>query len=182
MAKTISYITVSELLTLKEHAIVDVRDFERICDGHIAGSLHLASNTFKDMIPNLIQTAKADERDTIVFHCAFSQVRGPECARLFADYLAEGRDDVGIKNIMVLEHGYKGWVASGKPVCRCRETVCKGGRFAKSEASGAYVVDGATTTPPRSHAFFASASSVPSAVYQLTHAQNGEDLAQNLEK
>lgn len=55
------------------------------------------------------------------------QVRGPKCARRFADYLAEGKVDAGIKNIMVLERGYNGWEASGKPVCRCRGSTCKGG-------------------------------------------------------
>ncbi|KAK1434882.1 hypothetical protein QVD17_00636 [Tagetes erecta] len=130
MAKSISYITGSDLLSLKERAnvaIVDVRDDERIYDGHIAGSLHFASDTFLDRIPNLVQTAKAKGKDTLVFHCALSQVRGPKCARRFADYLAEGKEDAGIKSIMVLERGYNGWEASGKPVCRCSGTTCKGG-------------------------------------------------------
>ncbi|CAH1452060.1 unnamed protein product [Lactuca virosa] len=128
MAKNVSFITGSELLSLKERsnvAIVDVRDDERSYDGHIAGSLHFASDTFQDRIPNLVQAAKG--KDTLVFHCALSQVRGPKCARRFADYLAEGKVDAGIKNIMVLERGYNGWEASGKPVCRCRGSTCKGG-------------------------------------------------------
>lgn len=128
MAKSISYITGSELLSLKERAnvaIVDVRDDERSYDGHIAGSLHFASDTFQDRIPNLVQAAKG--KDTLVFHCALSQVRGPKCARRFADYLAEAKENSGIKNIMVLERGYNGWEASGKPVCRCSGTTCKGG-------------------------------------------------------
>ncbi|CAI9289497.1 unnamed protein product [Lactuca saligna] len=128
MAKNVSFITGSELLSLKERsnvAIVDVRDDERSHDGHIAGSLHFASDTFQDRIPNLVQAAKG--KDTLVFHCALSQVRGPKCARRFAEYLAEGKVDAGIKNIMVLERGYNGWEASGKPVCRCRGSTCKGG-------------------------------------------------------
>ncbi|KAI3706716.1 hypothetical protein L6452_24642 [Arctium lappa] len=128
MAKTISYITGSELLSLKERAniaIVDVRDDERSYDGHIVGSLHFASDTFQDRIPNLVQAAKG--KDTLVFHCALSQVRGPKCARRFADYLVEAKENAGIKNIMVLERGYNGWEASGKPVCRCTGTTCKGG-------------------------------------------------------
>ncbi|KAJ0806109.1 putative protein-tyrosine-phosphatase [Helianthus annuus] len=130
MAKTISYITGSDLLSLKERAsvaIVDVRDDERSYDGHIAGSLHFASDSFQDRIPNLVQTVKDKGKDTLVFHCALSQVRGPKCARRFADYLAAGKDDAGIKSIMVLERGYNGWEASGKPVCRCSGTTCKGG-------------------------------------------------------
>lgn len=54
------------------------------------------------------------------------QVRGPKCARRLAEYLAEVKEETGIKNIMVLERGYNGWEASGRPVCRCTETPCKG--------------------------------------------------------
>ncbi|KAM0045962.1 putative protein-tyrosine-phosphatase [Helianthus debilis subsp. tardiflorus] len=122
MANSVSYITGSELLTLKEGsnvAIVDVRDDERSYDGHIAGSLHFASDTFNDRVPDLLQTAKAQGKDTLV--------RGPTCARRFADYLAEAKEDAGIKNVMVLERGYNGWEASGKPVCHCSGTNCKDG-------------------------------------------------------
>ncbi|KAJ8529385.1 hypothetical protein K7X08_036220 [Anisodus acutangulus] len=101
MARTVTYITGSQLLSLKRRpniAIVDVRDDERSYDGHIAGSLHFASDTFIDKMPSLIQAANG--KDTLVFHCALSQVRGPKCARRLAEYLAESKDDVGIKNIM----------------------------------------------------------------------------------
>lgn len=54
------------------------------------------------------------------------KVRGPKCARRLAEYLAEVKEETGIKNIMVLERGYNGWEASGRPVCRCTETPCKG--------------------------------------------------------
>ncbi|XP_016504372.1 dual specificity phosphatase Cdc25 isoform X1 [Nicotiana tabacum] len=126
-ARSITYITGSQLLSLKRRpniAIVDVRDDERSYDGHIAGSLHFASDTFRDKIPSLIQAANG--KDTLVFHCALSQVRGPKCARRLAEYLAESKDDAGIKNIMVLERGFNGWEASGRPVCRCTEVFCKG--------------------------------------------------------
>ncbi|OMO73678.1 hypothetical protein COLO4_26935 [Corchorus olitorius] len=132
MAQSISYITGSQLLSLKTRpniAIVDVRDDERKYDGHIAGSLHYASDTFTDKISNLIQDVKG--KDTLVFHCALSQVRGPTCARKLANYLEEMKEEVkedsGIKNIMVLERGFNGWEASGRPVCRCTDTPCKGG-------------------------------------------------------
>ncbi|XP_059312290.1 dual specificity phosphatase Cdc25 [Lycium ferocissimum] len=127
MARSITYITGSQLLSLKRRpniAIVDVRDDERSYDGHIAGSLHFASDTFVDKMPSLVQAANG--KDTLVFHCALSQVRGPKCARRLAEYLAESKNDVGIKNIMVLERGFNGWEASGRPVCRCAEVFCKG--------------------------------------------------------
>ncbi|KAK2981189.1 hypothetical protein RJ640_007123, partial [Escallonia rubra] len=127
MARSISYITSSQLLSLHRLpnlAIVDVRDDERSYDGHIAGSLHFASDAFSERIPNLIQAVKG--KDTLVFHCALSQVRGPKCARRLADYLAGLKEDSGIQNIMVLERGYNGWEASGRPVCRCTSIPCKG--------------------------------------------------------
>ncbi|KAL3623352.1 cell division cycle-related protein [Castilleja foliolosa] len=126
MARSITYITGSQLLSLKHRpniAIVDVRGDERGYDGHIAGSLHFASDTFTDKLPNLVESTK--DKDTLVFHCALSQVRGPKCARKFAEYLGDAKD-VGVKNIMVLERGYNGWEASGRPVCRCTKVPCKG--------------------------------------------------------
>ncbi|WCJ33322.1 Rhodanese/Cell cycle control phosphatase superfamily protein [Euphorbia peplus] len=126
MSGSISYITGSELLTVKRRpnvAVIDVRDDERSYDGHIAGSLHFASDSFSDRISNLIQQLKG--KDTLVFHCALSQVRGPTCARKLANYLEEMKEDTGIKNIMVLERGFNGWEASGRPVCRCTDIPCK---------------------------------------------------------
>ncbi|XP_010543440.1 PREDICTED: dual specificity phosphatase Cdc25 [Tarenaya hassleriana] len=127
MARSISYITSSQLLALRcrpNIAIVDVRDEERSYDGHIAGSLHYASDTFTDKISNLVHDVKG--KDTLVFHCALSQVRGPTCARRLANFLEEAKEETGIKNIMVLERGFNGWDASGKPVCRCSDVPCKG--------------------------------------------------------
>ncbi|XP_011077310.1 dual specificity phosphatase Cdc25 [Sesamum indicum] len=126
MAPSITYITGPQLLSLKSHpntAIIDVRDDERSSDGHIAGSLHFANATFLNKLPSLVEATK--DKDTLVFHCALSQVRGPKCARRFVDYLAAAKD-VGVKNVMVLERGYNGWQASGMPVCRCRDDPCKG--------------------------------------------------------
>ncbi|KAH9618626.1 hypothetical protein KSS87_005771 [Heliosperma pusillum] len=118
MAHNISYITASQLLSLRTRrpnfAIIDVRDDERSYDGHIAGSLHFASDTFLDKIPNLVQQLHA--KDTLIFHCALSQVRGPKCARRLSEYLAETTRESGIKEIMVLERGFNGWEAAGKPL------------------------------------------------------------------
>lgn len=127
MGRSISYVTSSQLLSLKPHpnvVVVDVRDDERNYDGHIAGSLHFASDTFYENLPSLVQAVKG--KDTLVFHCALSQVRGPKCARRFVEYLSEMKEDVGIKNVMVLERGYNGWEACGRPVCRCTDIPCKG--------------------------------------------------------
>ncbi|GMN39236.1 hypothetical protein TIFTF001_008463 [Ficus carica] len=127
MARSISYVTGSQLLSLKRRpniAIIDVRDEERSYDGHIAGSLHYASDSFSDKISNLIR--EVNGKDTLVFHCALSQVRGPTCARKLVNYLKDVKDDAGIKNVLVLERGFNGWEASGHPVCRCNMKPCKG--------------------------------------------------------
>lgn len=126
-AQNISYITAPQLISLTNQpnvAIVDVRDEERNYDAHIGGSLHYASDTFSEKIPNLLQDVKG--KDTLVFHCALSQVRGPSCARMFADYLSEAKEDVGIKKVVVLQRGFNGWQALGMPVCRCTDLPCKG--------------------------------------------------------
>ncbi|XP_043703809.1 dual specificity phosphatase Cdc25-like [Telopea speciosissima] len=127
MALNISNITDAQLLSMKSSpdiAIIDVRDDERSSNGHIAGSLHYASGTFSEKIPNLIEEVKG--KDTLVFHCALSQVRGPACARKLVDYLTEMGEDVGLKNVLVLERGFNGWEPSGRPVCSCTDINCKG--------------------------------------------------------
>lgn len=58
--------------------------------------------------------------------CSFVfQVRGPSCARRLVNYLEEGNEDGGIKDVLVLERGFNAWEASGKPVCRCTDIPCK---------------------------------------------------------
>ncbi|KAL2650295.1 hypothetical protein R1flu_018423 [Riccia fluitans] len=107
-------------------AVVDVRDEERQYDGHIAGSLHYPSSTFEESIPKLVKDLKG--HDTVVFHCARSQVRGPTCARVLADHLykeASASPEVKVPKIVVLERGFDGWAAAGWPVCSCRDPSCK---------------------------------------------------------
>lgn len=48
------------------------RDEERSYDAHIAGSFHFASGTFMERMSELLQAVKG--KDTLVFHCALSQV------------------------------------------------------------------------------------------------------------
>ncbi|CAN6290956.1 unnamed protein product [Urochloa humidicola] len=123
----VSYVSAAQLVSMARDprvAIVDVRDEERSYDGHIAGSHHYASDSFTDRMPDLAQATGA--KDTLVFHCALSKVRGPSCAQMFHDYLSEAKEDSGVKNIMILERGFNGWELSGRPVCRCEDTPCKG--------------------------------------------------------
>ncbi|QSZ31897.1 hypothetical protein DSL72_001466 [Monilinia vaccinii-corymbosi] len=58
-------------------AIIDVRDDDHV-GGHIKHSTHIPSSTLDHKIPELVRKLK--EKDTVVFHCALSQQRGPSAA------------------------------------------------------------------------------------------------------
>ncbi|KAA8564183.1 hypothetical protein MFRU_065g00270 [Monilinia fructicola] len=58
-------------------AIIDVRDDDHI-GGHIKHSTHIPSSTLDYKIPELVRKLK--DKDTVVFHCALSQQRGPSAA------------------------------------------------------------------------------------------------------
>ncbi|KAM0926361.1 hypothetical protein ACQ4PT_003463 [Festuca glaucescens] len=125
--KGVSYVTAAEVVSMVRDphvAIIDVRDEERICDAHIAGSHHYASDGFAERLPEIAEATRG--KQTLVFHCALSQVRGPTCARMFSDYLSETKEDSAVKSITVLERGFNGWELSGRPVCRCKDSPCKG--------------------------------------------------------
>ncbi|KAL6847569.1 hypothetical protein ACP4OV_022595 [Aristida adscensionis] len=127
MARGVSYVSAAQLVSLARDprvAIVDVRDEERSYDAHIAGSHHYASDSFAERMADLAQATRGKE--TLVFHCALSKVRGPSCAQMLHDYLSEAKEGSGVKNIMVLERGFNGWEHSGRPVCRCKDAPCKG--------------------------------------------------------
>ncbi|KAL2061499.1 hypothetical protein VTL71DRAFT_6876 [Oculimacula yallundae] len=58
-------------------AIIDVRDDDHI-GGHIKHSIHAPSTTLDIKIPELVRKLK--DKETVVFHCALSQQRGPSAA------------------------------------------------------------------------------------------------------
>ncbi|VAI25850.1 unnamed protein product [Triticum turgidum subsp. durum] len=118
--KSVSYVTAAQLVSMVRDprvAIIDVRDEERICDAHIAGSHHYASDGFADRLPEIAEATRAKET---------LQVRGPSCARMFLDYLSEAKEESAVKSITVLERGFNGWELSGRAVCRCKDAPCKG--------------------------------------------------------
>ncbi|KAF7858039.1 hypothetical protein EAF04_009395 [Stromatinia cepivora] len=65
------------LSTPQNLAIIDVRDDDHI-GGHIKHSIHVPSSTLDYKIPELVRKLK--DKDTVVFHCALSQQRGPSAA------------------------------------------------------------------------------------------------------
>ncbi|KAK3306739.1 uncharacterized protein B0T15DRAFT_528120 [Chaetomium strumarium] len=58
-------------------AIIDVRDDDYI-GGHIKGSQNVPSRTLDAMLPALVR--QLQDKETVVFHCALSQQRGPTAA------------------------------------------------------------------------------------------------------
>lgn len=58
-------------------AIIDVRDSDHI-GGHIRGSTWVPSSELDFKMPELLRTLR--DKDTVVFHCALSQQRGPSAA------------------------------------------------------------------------------------------------------
>lgn len=69
----------AELVRAKQPGltIVDVRDDDFI-GGHIAGCQNVPTSTHDHAMPELVRTLK--DQDTVVFHCALSQQRGPASA------------------------------------------------------------------------------------------------------
>ncbi|KAK4225385.1 Rhodanese-like domain-containing protein [Podospora fimiseda] len=109
-------------------AIVDVRDDDYI-GGHIKSALNFPSRTLDATLPTLIR--QLEGKETVVFHCALSQQRGPGAAlrylrekeRLAAleaakkkknkdgEEIEQGEDKlVSTKQkVYVLDRGFVGW-------------------------------------------------------------------------
>jgi hypothetical protein len=91
--------------------VVDVRDDDWVC-GHVRGGAHVPAGDLADAaaLDALVaaEAARAgDARRRVVFHCFFSQVRGPRCARAFAAAVAR----LGLADTLetcVLRDGFKG--------------------------------------------------------------------------
>lgn len=89
-------------------AVIDVRDSDYI-GGHIRGCQNVPTATHDYRMPELVRTLK--EKDTIIFHCALSQQRGPSSA---LKYLRErerlhGKDAEQNQKVYVLDGGFQKW-------------------------------------------------------------------------
>lgn len=80
--------------------------------GHIKGSTNIPSRQLDAMMPTLVRRLK--DKDTVVFHCALSQQRGPSAA---LRYLRErdgalkalGEEAKADQTVCVLDRGFTGW-------------------------------------------------------------------------
>jgi rhodanese-related sulfurtransferase len=97
--------------------------------GHIKGSMHVPSASFDAMLPTLLR--KLEDKDTVVFHCALSQQRGPGAALRYirakedqvlaelprsgpskdteAEAIAAMRSPKKPQKVFVLDRGFVGW-------------------------------------------------------------------------
>ncbi|KAI1326125.1 Rhodanese-like protein [Xylariaceae sp. FL0255] len=93
-------------------AIVDVRDDDYI-GGHIRSSMHFASQSLDATMPTLLR--KLADKETVVFHCALSQQRGPAAALRYLREreAASGKGNAGgekkKQTVYVLDRGFVGW-------------------------------------------------------------------------
>ncbi|KAI0452027.1 Rhodanese-like protein [Xylaria acuta] len=107
--------TAGEQAAKNSIAIVDVRDDDHI-GGHIRTSMHFPSNSLDATMPTLLR--RLADKETVVFHCALSQQRGPSAAlRYLREREAAGGTVAGNKEggsdkkqkVYVLDRGFVGW-------------------------------------------------------------------------
>lgn len=82
--------------------IIDVRGQDHI-GGHIKGSWNIGSRQFPNEMETLKQRLIKDNIETVIFHCAHSQQRGPSAALKFLRYTDNAFD------IRVLMGGFYEW-------------------------------------------------------------------------
>lgn len=76
--------------------------------GHIRGALHFPSQSLDATWPTLLR--RLQEADTVVFHCALSQQRGPGAALRYLRALERVAPAAEQKQtVYVLDRGFTGW-------------------------------------------------------------------------
>ncbi|KAI1496651.1 Rhodanese-like protein [Biscogniauxia marginata] len=103
-------------------AIVDVRDDDHI-GGHIKSSMHFPSGSLDATMPTLLR--KLADKQTVIFHCALSQQRGPAAALRYlrqkeasaaspslSSAPKERKSETGSaeqQKVYILDRGFVGW-------------------------------------------------------------------------
>ena len=92
-------------------AVVDVRDSDfraaRTGRRKIRGAWHApACELRSDAVP-LVQALRG--ADTVVFHCMFSQQRGPACAQAYAQHRRKVTPPLPAQRVLVLRDGFAGF-------------------------------------------------------------------------
>ncbi len=103
------FIEPAELARLLDHQrdqllIVDVREGDYTY-GKIPGSIHMPRGTLN--VADLVEYAVG--KSTVIFHCYYSQTRGPSAAREFLEFLSTQSPSWRAVRVCVLEGGFKRW-------------------------------------------------------------------------
>lgn len=104
---------VAELLDVSRGtgvAVVDMRDTDRQEGGWINGSIWFPSqDASKERYADLLESLRKSQVHSVVFHCMFSQARGPKAARTFSA-LFPPHVRGGNMKVMILEGGIRGFL------------------------------------------------------------------------
>lgn len=94
---------VAKLIAEKKATVLDIRTPEEFAGGHIAGAVNIdfMGDDFAKKI------AALDKSKTYVVHCA----GGGRSGRSLPAFEKEG-----LKSVLHLQQGFKGWQGAGKPV------------------------------------------------------------------
>ncbi|OJJ46606.1 hypothetical protein ASPZODRAFT_117203 [Penicilliopsis zonata CBS 506.65] len=94
--------------TPSKFAIIDVRDSDHV-GGHIHTSTWVPSSTLDFRMPELVRTLQ--HKETVVFHCALSQQRGPSAALRYARERERvlGPEESQKQEVYVLDGGFVRW-------------------------------------------------------------------------
>lgn len=86
--------------------VVDVRE-DDFRGGNVYNALNVPAHSFRQSTSKVIEAAK--DKKLVVFHCMQSQVRGPKCARIMAEHVAEA-GLASFPTIVILADGFSGWM------------------------------------------------------------------------
>ncbi|KAJ3154825.1 hypothetical protein HDU86_004525 [Geranomyces michiganensis] len=93
------------------YLIVDVRD-DDFAHGNIKGACNIPAHELcQESDAALLERFRGVKK--LVFHCALSQVRGPKCARRFAD----AQSKAGVEHpaeVYILRGGFENWQTSAE--------------------------------------------------------------------
>lgn len=108
---TMKTISVKRLLnTDRKYLIIDVRGVDHD-GGHITGSVNIPYDGFSP--EKVMVHANAFKVDGIVFHCMFSSLRGPGCAKRTLAYLSahgNSRNSGNKIDVFLLKGGFSEWI------------------------------------------------------------------------
>src|SRR5690242_4376480 len=95
MWKYIDSPSLSQILHDSKVRVVDVREDDY--QGYrIKGSVNIPAHSFVDSMKVLLKECRDDGIKKLVFHCHYSQTRGPKCASAFDDFVTDENQDMEI--------------------------------------------------------------------------------------